>query len=424
MTPILFFALAIVSVWASINLYHPVKNYKHGAAISFASGLVTGELAFHHITMQAIIVAAFILSGKVHGLLGTTGLLLFVCSWLIMGLFYFQANLTRAQIAKGLREGLGTSYKNQINPEFRRFFNPTINYQRILLPHTGLRPSHVEVIRNISYHQVNGLNLKLDIRRLRSTGHGNALNKMPVLFQIHGGAWTHRMGSKNEQALPLMNYLCERGWICVSISYRLSPLATFPDHIIDCKRALKWTKENIARYGGNPDFIIATGGSAGGHLSALLSLTPNLPMFQPEFEDFDSSVQGCVSFYGIYDFMDSGKLQTHSGLHELLEKSVLKASKQNNPELYQLASPIQHIHDEAPPFMLIQGDKDTLVAVSETRLFAEKLCQASNQAVVYVELPGAQHAFDLLPSLRTELTLRGVEQFVFWVLSQYQIRLK
>src|SRR5690349_8675258 len=99
-----------------------------------------------------------------------------------------------------------------------------------------------------------------------------------------------------------MNYLASLGWVCVAINYRLSPRATFPDHIIDVKRAIAWVKANIAEYGGDPDFVVITGGSAGGHLSALAALTPNDPEYQPGFEDADTTVQACVPFYGVYDF--------------------------------------------------------------------------------------------------------------------------
>ncbi|OOK65057.1 alpha/beta hydrolase fold family protein [Mycobacterium kansasii] len=61
----------------------------------------------------------------------------------------------------------------------------------------------------------------------------------------------------------------------------VSPLHTWPAHIVDVKRALAWVKENIAAYGGDPDFVAISGGSAGGHLSALAALTPNEPRFQP-----------------------------------------------------------------------------------------------------------------------------------------------
>lgn len=68
------------------------------------------------------------------------------------------------------------------------------------------------------------------------------------------------------------------------------------------KRALAWVKENIAAYGGDPNFVALSGGSAGGHLTALAALTPNDPKFQPGFEDADTSVMAAVPFYGRYDW--------------------------------------------------------------------------------------------------------------------------
>ncbi len=410
-----FTAFALMSCWCSYNLYHPILTQKHGAAISFLSGWLVGELALHHLVLQVLVTLLFVMAGNVTGGWGALGLGMLICSWAAMGYYYLRSDTARAHIDKGLRQGLGNDYHQQLRPELCEHLVETINPQRLLLPHKAFQSPNVVCHRDQVYHQMDGMRLKLDIRH-----HRDHPKNCPVLFQIHGGAWTYRMGSKNEQALPLMNYLAEHGWVCVSIDYRLSPMATFPDHIIDCKRALKWVKEHIGSYGGNPDLIIATGGSAGGHLSALLALTPNLPEFQPGFEDFDTRVQGCVSFYGIYDFLDTEKLQTHSGLNDLLAKSVLKVSKQENPELYQLASPITHLHEDAPPFMLIQGDKDSLVSPLETRMFADRLREVSQQPVVYVELPGAQHAFDMFPSLRSELMLQGVARFLAWVLSQQE----
>ena len=124
----------------------------------------------------------------------------------------------------------------------------------------------------------------------------------PELFQVHGGAWT--MGRKEGQGEPLMAHLAERGWVCVTANYRLSPRATWPDQIVDVKRALVWTKANIAGHGGDPSFVVITGGSAGGHLCSLAALTPNLAEFQPGFEDADTSVVVAVPFYGVYDFTD------------------------------------------------------------------------------------------------------------------------
>ncbi len=93
-----------------------------------------------------------------------------------------------------------------------------------------------------------------------------------------------------------------RGWVCVAINYRLAPRDPFPAHIVDVKKAIAWIRENIAAYGGNPDYIAITGGSAGGHLAALAALTANDAAYQPGFEDADTTVQAAVPHYGVYDF--------------------------------------------------------------------------------------------------------------------------
>ena len=102
-----------------------------------------------------------------------------------------------------------------------------------------------------------------------------ATAKAPVLLQVPGGAWA--IGMRRPQAYPLLSHLADRGWVCVSIDYRVSPRNTWPDHIVDVKRALAWVKENIADYGGDPDFVAISGGSAGGHLAALAALTAERP---------------------------------------------------------------------------------------------------------------------------------------------------
>ena len=95
-----------------------------------------------------------------------------------------------------------------------------------------------------------------------------------------------------------MNQMAAKGWVCVAINYRLAPRDPWPAHIVDVKRAIAWVKDNIADYGGDPDYLAITGGSAGGHLAALAALTPGDPAFQPGFEDADTSVRAAVPFYG------------------------------------------------------------------------------------------------------------------------------
>ena len=169
-----------------------------------------------------------------------------------------------------------------------------------------------------------------------------------MLVYIHGGAWI--IGDKRQQGIPMMHELVQRGWVCVAINYRLSPRATWPAHIVDCKRAVAWVREHIAEYGGDPGFIAVSGGSAGGHLSSLLALTPDEPEWQPGFEDLDTSVDACVPFYGVYDLTgDPERSGAYGpGLLELLERRVMKTSSADNPDVFEQASPDHRVTAGGP----------------------------------------------------------------------------
>jgi acetyl esterase/lipase len=215
-----------------------------------------------------------------------------------------------------------------------------------------------------------------------------------------------------------MMRMARSGWVCVAPNYRLSPGATWPDHIVDLKRALAWVKAHIAEYGGDPGFVAVTGGSAGGHLSALLALSANDPAFQPGFEGADTTVQACVPFYGIYDFTDHHSAQLHHGLQGMLARVVMKTSLDTHREQWEQASPLHRIHAGAPPFFVVHGTHDSLTPVEEARLFVEMLRKTSHEPVCYAEIPGAQHAFELFHSLRSAHVVSGVERFLAWVWSR------
>jgi acetyl esterase/lipase len=240
-----------------------------------------------------------------------------------------------------------------------------------------------------------------------------------VLLQIHGGGWV--LGSKNEQGIPLMLQLAARGWVCVSADYRLSPRATFPDPLVDVKRAIAWLREHAVAYGGDPDFVVITGGSAGGHLAALAALTANDPEYQPGFDQVDTRVRGCVAFYGVYDFTDRFGHYPNPGLARLLARHVMKERHDAAREAYERASPMSRVHPGAPPFFVVHGDRDTLVPVAEARRFVELLRAAGPAPVVYAEIPGAQHAFEIFPSLRTTFVVHGVERFLAWLYGRYLV---
>ena len=119
-----------------------------------------------------------------------------------------------------------------------------------------------------------------------------------MLIHLHGGAF--RRGRKSREARPLLYRLASQGWVCISANYRLSPAATFPDHLIDVKKVIAWAREHGPEYGADPAIVFVAGSSAGGHLAAFAGLTPNDPVFQPGFEGADTSVAAVVSLYGYY----------------------------------------------------------------------------------------------------------------------------
>ena len=238
--------------------------------------------------------------------------------------------------------------------------------------------------------------------------------RAPVLIQVPGGAWA--VNGKRGQAYTLMTRMAELGWICVSIDYSKSPRSTFPAHLIDVKRAIAWVRENIADYGGDPDFIAITGGSAGGHLASLAALTPNDPTFQPGFEDADTTVQAAVPYYGVYDFTNAEIM--HELMLPFLEQFVMRARYAEKPERFDAASPISYVHNQAPPFFVLHGEKDELVPCSQARTFCAAMRDAGAPTVAYAELANAHHAFDILSTVRSRLAANAVADFLGIVYGQ------
>jgi acetyl esterase/lipase len=306
-----------------------------------------------------------------------------------------------------LCDGLGLDYRSAIPAARSATLRGEVRFDDWRHPF-GFRTAGVERLSDIAYGP-HGRRQHLDVYRpvdLPEEG-------CPVLLQIHGGAWM--VGSKDHQALPLMWTLASRGWVCVAANYRLSPSVGFPTHLEDCKRALCWIREHGREYGMNPDFVAVTGGSAGAHLATLLALTANDPRYQHEHPDTDTSVQACIPFYGVYDFLvRNGQHPNAPMFREFLEHRVMHQTLEQNPELWDEASPITKVQAGAPPFMIVHGTLDSLALIEDARVFYRELKRTSSNPVVFLELPGAEHAFDIVRSPRTEAVVDGVHRFLEW----------
>ncbi|XVQ13367.1 alpha/beta hydrolase fold domain-containing protein [Spirillospora sp. CA-255316] len=403
--PYVLLAVGVVAVLLALNAHFP-RRHPWLLVPSFFSGWLAIELAPHLLVAEVAGMGLAVASGGLEGWPGWTGLVLGAAG--AAGTIATMLAARRTVVT--LREcGVPLDLDPERAPRFPLIY--LIAPPLCLIPRRG-----VNVQRNIVFHEQGRLRLKLDVY---SSARENAAEGLrPGLMQIHGGAWV--IGDKREQGLPLINHMAVQGWVGFNVNYRLSPRATWPDHLIDLKRFLKWYREHAAEYGADPDFLCVTGGSAGGHLTAMVALTAGVPEFQPGFEDVDTSVQGAVPFYGVYDLVEPGPWPVPMGATGLMERKVVKKPFREETEAYAKASPVNYLREDAPPFFVIHGSHDSLIPVAEARRFVERLREASASPVVYAEMRGGQHAFDVFPSYRTARVIEGVERYLTGLHRQYR----
>ena len=257
---LLFVIVACVSLLCAVTAVLQVRQIGWAVWLWFFSGWVTGELAVWLVGSQMIFVALCVLWIGTGASGFAFGLSCFLAAWGLLAWALRDGFDAGSAFHRALRVALGADFLNQI-PETRRAkLTEQIHSQEWLWPFRFRRPG-VRYVRNLSYSTAGKRGL-LDIYTPVTQG-----ARRPVLLHVHGGAWM--MGHKSHQGQPLLHRMVELGWVGVSINYRLAPRDAYPAQIIDVKKAIAWVKTHIEEYGGDPDFVIVTGGSAGGHLSLL-----------------------------------------------------------------------------------------------------------------------------------------------------------
>ena len=295
---------------------------------------------------------------------------------------------------------------------------------RFLLDHAGMKDTAIPLLAGLAPFLTGGG----AVRRIADLPYGAqgarqtldlivpravCATPMPILIHVPGGAWV--TGKKNQQAKPLLNHLAARGWLCVDINYRLGPRHNVPDMIEDVLRAVAWVKAHAAEHGGDPARIAITGGSAGGHLSSLAALAHDDPAFKPGFEGADCSVAVAVPLYGRFDFLDrSARLgSNHKAVIEnFMGKRIMPGMPDACPQVWHAVSPLDRIRADAPPMLVIHGTGDSLLPHGDAREFADSLLAVSTAGVIYHELPGIQHAWDVAASALAWAHVRVVEAFL------------
>ncbi len=385
------------------NGLRPLARQGYVTIPVFAVGWPTTELAPWLLGGSLLDALRRARRGDFAGVPGRLALCLTVVAWVMLWVIHRRGVRSAPYLDAALRDALGPDYRAVQSNTATRIARPTGVLR------TGLaRRTYVEKTATVRYGPHGRANT-LDIWRRRDLprdGHA------PVLVHIPGGAWV--LGWRRGQGYPLLGYLAASGWVCVSIDYRVSPAHTWPDHIVDVKRALAWVKQNIADAGGDPNFVVLTGESAGGHLAALAALTPNDPRFQPGFADVDISVVAAVPVYGRYDWFSTDGAGRAEFI-AFLERFVVKRRRADDPQIFLDASPIKRLSSGAPPFFVLHGRDDSLIPVSEARDFVSALREVSTSPVAYAELPGAQHAFDIFGSPRARHSATAIGRFLSWV---------
>jgi len=397
---------AIAELVNAANGVRPIAREGYITIPVFALGWPTSEMSPSFMAGSMLDAVRRGLRGDFRGTRGRIALLLTAIAWALLYLIHRRNVAAQPHFEEPLREALGDDYEeiaSRSQPARRR-------RTRIgVFPNELIRRRYVEKAGTVQYGPHPRVN-RADIWRRADLPRDG---KAPVLLQVPGGAWA--IGMRKPQGYPLLSHLADRGWVCVSIDYRVSPRHTWPDHIVDVKRALAWIKEHIAEFGGNPDFVAITGGSAGGHLSSLAALTPDDPQYQPGFEDADTSVVAAVPIYGRYDWV-STQGDGRKEFIAFLQKFVVKKPFAENMQTYVDASSIKRLRPDAPPFFILHGQDDSIIPVGEGREFAEALRAVSTSTVAYAEIPHAQHAFDFYyGSPRAHYAAQAVEEFLSWV---------
>ena len=394
------YVVAAVSLWLALVAVTALRPRRRGAlaALSYPVGWIAGELPVQAMVVELGLLGLLAWWGWPVGWIDPVVLALALVVVAANGALLVASFRARAVVARSMagadRPLVVTGPGEDV---FGRWWRTALQ-----LP---LHPRDLIVSANVPYGPEP--RHRLDVWRTRED-----LAGAPVIFYVHGGAWT--FGDKREQGRPMLHEFCARGWVAVAANYRLAPRHPWPAQIEDVTRTLAWIKREVAAYGGAPDRVVVAGGSAGGHLAALLALSADDPTWRPAdvlLEDW--SVRGCLSFYGVLEMTGD---ETHWrglgwGLRRLLEHRVVQVPFKQNEALYRELSPFHRLDAAAPPFFVVQGVTDTLVDVQVARDFVARAREVSLQPVYYVELPLTQHAFDVTASPRTSATTRAAIAF-------------
>ena len=222
----------------------------------------------------------------------------------------------------------------------------------------------------------------------------------PLLVQIYGGAWQRGRPGDDE---VFARYFADRGYVVAAIDYRHAPASRWPAQIEDVRTALAWLRAHGPEFGADPTRVALVGRSAGAQLALVAA-----------YQAGARAVAGVVSYYGPVFLADGWRepprpdpLDTRSIL-----ETYLGGTPDQVPDRYEAASPVTYLSPQSPPTLLIYGTRDHIVEARFARRLEARLHEAGVPAVL-LEIPWAEHAFDVLPhGLSARLAFSYTERFL------------
>ncbi len=213
----------------------------------------------------------------------------------------------------------------------------------------------------------------------------------PLIVYIHGGGWFAghtRHNSALENFPNVLASLAAEGFVVASLEYRLSGEARFPAQLQDVRAAIRFLKSNAGKYSIDSSRVGLWGGSAGGHLTALATVTCGVTDFDNiKAAPNSECVQAAATWYGVFDFSPILKPSANDPVRRLL--GCLETC---DADMVHRASPITYVNANTPPFLLIHGDEDSQVPVAQSHAMEAKL-RAAGVPVQAIYIPSVDHSF-------------------------------
>jgi acetyl esterase/lipase len=404
MAGLLYLALSLVLLGCTLGLLFPGIYGRELQPVAALPAMVLSLFLPQFLLLGVVVTALCAWAGALSSPLGLAGLAVHLGCWALLLRFLYRMGGAYPNLDGIIVRDGDHPFGAELDDERRGLLKPgRITWSPGLLLRVP-EAAGVDVVRNVVYREVGGVRLRVDVYRPRERR-----GPLPAALYIHGGAW---IAGNRRQSTFMMYELAAAGWVVFAISYRRAPRFPLPAAIEDCKAALAWIRQHGLEYGTRGDEVVVLGGSAGGHLAAMVAMTPNDPRFQPGFEAADTRVRGAVVFYGVFDLELIVSEEPHRAATMFLERYVFRGRYRDAPDRYRLVQPVSHIPKEVPPILLVHGTQDALVPIDQSRRFYKKLKEAGGRKVHMMEVPLAVHAFEVVPTPLHQRSMRLILEFM------------